>query len=148
MSYQERRSLVNLISSVLITVLYAAVMLQRFPDADPYAPEIFHYWGSFFLLLIPVNIVARIIIFIVFYIVNTIATREEEPSLEDERDKLIDLRGTRNGLYTFMLGFILAMASLVLDVPPSGMFIILIGAGVASEVVGDLSQFIYYRRGF
>ena len=148
MSFQERRSLVNLASAVLITVIYAAYVLPRMPEADPYSKEIFHFWGSFFLLLIPVSIVARIVVFIVFYIINTIATREEEPSITDERDKLIELRANRNGFYVFVLGFLIAMASLVMEMPPSTMFIILICSGIASEVISDASEFVYHRRGF
>jgi hypothetical protein len=43
MSYQERRAVVSLVSSIAIPVVYTAYMLQRYPDADPYAPDIFHY---------------------------------------------------------------------------------------------------------
>ncbi|MCC6615696.1 MAG: hypothetical protein IT320_19660 [Anaerolineae bacterium] len=148
MSYQERRSLVNLISTILITLLYWSYMFQRYPQADPYSPEVFHFWGSFFLILIPVSIVARIVIYIIFEIVNVIATREEEAGITDERDKIIELKSNRNGLYLFMIGFVVAMASLVASQPPSTMFAILIVSGLATEVIGDISQFIYYRRGF
>jgi hypothetical protein len=48
----------------------------------------------------------------------------------------------------FVIGFVLAMGSLVVDVPPAGMFTILFCAGVVSEIVSELSQFYYYRRGF
>lgn len=147
MSYQERHSIVNLISTIAITVLYSAYMLQRYPQADPYSPEIFRYWGSFFLVLIPVSIIARIIIEIIFTILNTIATREEVPPITDERDRFIALKSTRNALYTFTAGFLIAMVALVMDNPPATMFIILIGAGVASTVVDDLSQVYFYRRG-
>lgn len=148
MSYQERLSLVNLISTILVTALYAAYMVQRYPDVSPYSKEVFHFWGAFFLILIPVTIVTRIVIYIVFAIINAIATREEDPPITDERDKLVELRASRNSLYVFALGFVLAMGSLVVELPPSVMFIVLICAGVMSEVVSEISQFYYYRRGF
>jgi dolichol kinase len=94
-----------------------------------------------------VSIIARIIIEIIFTILNTIATREEIPSIIDERDKLIGLKATRNGLYTFIAGFLIALGSLAMDNPPATMFIILLGAGVASTIVDDLSQVYFYRRG-
>ena len=94
------------------------------------------------------SIVAKIIIYILFSIVNMIATREEEPSITDERDKLIELKATRNSLYVFGAGFLVAMGSLVMEMPPSAMFIILICAGIVSEMISDLSQFYFYRRGF
>lgn len=148
MSYQERRSIVNLISTILITTVYAALMIQRYPQADAYSPEIFHFWGAFFLLLIPVSVVSRIVIYIIFSIINTIATREEEADITDERDRLIELKATRNSLYVFSLGFVLAMASLVLSMPPATMFILFILAGIVSEMVSDIMQFYFYRRGF
>ena len=148
MAFQERRSLVNLMGTVLITAFYCAHMFQRYPGGSPYSPDAFHFWGSFFLILVPVTIVAKIVIYIAYSIVNTIATREEEPSITDERDKLIELKATRNSLYVFSVGFLVAMASLVISQPPSVMFILLICSGFVSEVVSDLSQFYFYRRGF
>ncbi|HEX2906617.1 MAG TPA: hypothetical protein VHO69_07150 [Phototrophicaceae bacterium] len=148
MSYQEKRSLVNIASTILITALYAAFMMQRYPAADPYSREVFHFWGSFFLILIPISIVARILIYIVFSIFNYIATREEEPPIIDERDKLIELRAGQLSLYGFAVGVMLAMGSLVVEQPPSVMFIILICAGVVSEIISELAQFYFYRRGF
>ncbi len=148
MSFQERRSIVNLVSTILITALYSAYMVQRFPEGNAYSPDVFRFWGAFFLILIPVTIVARIGIYIVFYIANTIATKEEEPSITDERDNLIELKSTRYSLYVFGFGFLLAMGSLVIELPPSVMFIILIGSGLVSEMVSEISQFYFYRRGF
>ena len=81
MSFQERRAIVSLIGSILITVLYSVYMLQRYPEGDTYSPAVFHFWGSFFLILIPVTIVAKIVIYILFSIANAIATREEEPPI-------------------------------------------------------------------
>jgi hypothetical protein len=148
MSYQERRSLVNLTSTIVVTILYSAYMIQRYPQVGLYAPEVFHFWGSFFLILIPVSIVARIIIYILFAIANAIATREEDVPITDERDKLVEFKSQLNSGYIFVIAFILAMGSLVFGMPPAGMFIILLLGGLVSEVIGDILQFYYYRRGF
>ncbi len=148
MSFQERRALISLISTLLIAGLYSAYMLQRQPSADPYAPETFQFWGTFFVLLIPVSIASRIVINIVFMIMNTIVTRETETEKRDERDNLIELKATRNSLYSFAIGVILAMGALALNQPPNVMFILLIIAGVTAEVVSELSQFYFYRRGY
>lgn len=147
MSYQERRAIVSLISNVLITGVYSAIMFQRYPEGDAYSPDVFRFWGSFFMLLILVSIVSKIIIFIIFSIIDTIATREEIPSITDERDRLIEWKSTRYSLYTFTAGFVLAMGSLVLDMPPSTMFIILFGSGFVASIINDVSEFFFYRRG-
>jgi uncharacterized membrane protein len=148
MSYQERRAIVALFSTILITLVYSAFMLQRYPEADPYSAEIFHFWGSFMLILIPVSIVAKIVIAIAFVIANTVATREIEPDLTDERDRLIELKAQRNSFYIFALGFVLAMGSLVVGQPPATMFIILLAGGLLSDIVSELSMIFFYRRGF
>ncbi len=148
MSYQERRSLVNLIGSILVTTLYSAYMIQRYPEAGWYAPEVFHFWGSFFLILIPVTIVARIVIYILFAIISAVTTREEEPAITDERDQLIEIKSQIKSAYVFGIGFVLAMVALVLGMPPAVMFILLLLGGVVSEIISDISQFYFYRRGF
>lgn len=148
MSYQERRVVVSIISTVLINAIYSVYMLQRYPEASPYSVEIFHFWGSFFLILILVSVVAKILIYILFTIINAIATREEEAPITDERDKMIELKSTQTALYVFALGFVLAMVSLVFNTPPTGMFLILFAAGFGSDIASDIAQFVFYRRGF
>ncbi len=148
MSHQETRSLVNLFSTLIVTGLYAAYMIQRYPEAAPYSPEIFRFWGAFFLILIPVSIVARIITYIVFHIAHAILTREEPPTITDERDKSIELKAQTGSGYLFILGFILAMGSLVIDTPPTVMFIILLLSGFGSQVLSEMLTFYFYRRGF
>lgn len=148
MSYQEWRSLLSLISAILIPVFFSAIRLQSYPNVDAYAPDVFRFWGEFFMILVAVSIVARIVIHIIFSILHTIATRQAEPDITDERDRLIELRSTRNALYVFGLGFLLAMGTLALDQPPTMMFLALLLTGMMSEIVSDASQFIAYRRGF
>jgi hypothetical protein len=147
MSYQERKALVNLVSTIGIMVVYAWVMMGRYPAVGDYAPEVFRFWGIFFVILIPVSIVARIVIYIVFSILNTVATREAEPDISDERDKLIELKASRNTGFVLGAGIVLALASQVIALPPSIMFVLLIGAGMVGEMVSDISTFIYYRKG-
>lgn len=148
MSYQERRALVSLASTLLINGVYAAAVLPRMPQDGAYAPALFHFWGSYFLVLIGVSIVARIFIHIVFSIMNAIATQEQEPGFKDERDRLIEMKMLRNSGLAFILGFVLAMLSLVFSMPPVVMFGLLLCSGIFSEVVSDISQYYFYRRGY
>jgi hypothetical protein len=147
MSYQERRAIVGILATVLISAGYAAFMLPRHPIDDPYSPTVFRYWGEYFVVLIVVSIVVRIIIAIVFSILNTIVTQEREPSFTDERDKLIELKAMRNGFYGFVVGFMLAMLALMNEQPPSTMFLILLAGGIFSELISHISEFWFYRWG-
>lgn len=148
MSYQERRALISIVTTIAVTALYVAYMAPRYPEADAYSQEIFRFWGHFFLILVPVSIVARIIMEILFVIVNTIATREEVSDRSDERTKLIELKSTRNAMWTFVAGFFLAMGSMAAEVQPSVMFALLIGSGLLASLVSDASDFFFYRRGY
>lgn len=99
------------------------------------------------LTLVLVSIVAHIMISIVFNIVYRITTGEKEPGFADELDKLIDLKATRNSFYVFVLGFLGAMGSLVVDQPSQAMFMILIASGFMSEVTGSVTKLYHYRKG-
>lgn len=147
MTYQEKKSIVTLFSTILIFVLYCLFMYPKYPEGSADITKVFHYWGSFVLVLTLVSIVAHIIISIVFNIFFRVTTGEKEPAFEDELDKLIRLKSIRISFAVFVIGFLLAMGSLVLDRPPSAMFIILIVSGFASDVTGSLSRLYHYRRG-
>lgn len=147
MSYQEKRNIVSLIGTVLIFTLYSRYVFLKYPEGSIASSELFSFWGATILILIPVSIVAKIIIHIVFSIINTIATKEKEPAFTDELDRLIELKATRISHYVFILGFLLAMGSLVMDMQPSVMFIILILSGFMSEVIGVITQLYHYRKG-
>lgn len=147
MSSQERRAIVSLLTTLLLAAIFLVYVLPRYPAGNPYSADVFRFWGWAVVILIPVSIVARIAMSIVFSIAYTMATHEKETSFSDERDKFIELRALRNALYVFTCGFFLAMGSLALGMPPSVMFIVLMCSGYVSGLVGDGSQIYFYRKG-
>ncbi|WP_169088814.1 hypothetical protein [Paenibacillus sp. PL91] len=147
MSFQEKRNIVSLMATLLIFSIYCTYVFQKYQEGSFQTSNDFSFWGAFILILIPVSIVAKIIIHIVFSIVNTIATKEKEPLITDELDRLIALKSTRNSHYVFIIGFLLSMIPLVMEQPPYMMFIILISSGLLSEMVGIITQLYLYRRG-
>ena len=147
MSAHERQAIVSMLTTVLLAVFFVGYLLPRYPAGNPYAPEVFHFWGLAFVILVPVSIVANIAVSIVFSIVHAMATREKTSSFADERDKFIELRALRNALFAFTAGFSLAMGSLAIGMPPSVMFIVLMCSGYGSGLVGNISQLYLYRQG-
>ena len=148
MSYQERRAIVSLLNTILIAVFFFAYLLPRYPAGNAYSADVFHFWGSAVVISIPVSIAINIAVGIAFSIAYAMVTREKERPLTDERDHLIELRDLRITVYLFTAGFFLAMLSLVFDMPPSVMFIILMVSGYVAGIVGYISQIYFYRRGF
>ncbi|MBP1967653.1 hypothetical protein [Paenibacillus aceris] len=147
MTYQEKKSIVSLISTIIIFGSYCLYMYPQYPEGGLESMEIFRYWGSFVLILMLVSIVAHIMISIIFNIVFRITTGEKEPTFMDELDKLIDLKATRNSFVVFILGFLLAMASLVIDQPSQVMFMVLVISGFFSDVTGSVTKLYHYRKG-
>jgi len=147
MPYKERQSIVSLLTTTLVAVVFFVYVLPRYPTGNPYSPAVFHFWGLAVVILIPVSIAANIAVSIAFSIVYSMATQEKTSLVSDERDQLIELRAIRNGLYVFAGGFSLAMGSLAIDMPPSVMFIIIMVSGYGSGLVSNLTQIFLYRRG-
>jgi len=146
-TYQEKKSIVSLISVVLIFASYCLYMYPRHPGGGLESAETLRYWGLFVLILILVSIAANIVIHIVFSIVHRMTSDEQEPTFADELDKLIDLKSMRNSFLVFMIGFVLAMAALTVELPPQTMFIVMISAGFLSEVANSVTKLYHYRKG-
>ncbi len=147
MFYQEKQTIVSLASTILISLFYCANMLQRYQERSANAADDFQFLASAALLLIPVLIVSKIVIYILFSIVNTVVTRQEEPSVKDELDQLINLKATRNFYHVFMAGFVLSLGSAAIGQPPVVMFSLLLLSMIVSGVTLDVSQLYFYRRG-
>jgi len=147
MSYQEKQNIVNIFSGLLITVIYAWMVYQRHIQGQFDLTEDFKTWGIVFLIFIGISIVVRIIIQIIFHIINAIATREENVPVEDERDQLIKLKATRNSYYAFTSGFVLSVLGLALGMPVHWIFVAFVGFGLIAEILDNGSQIYYYRKG-
>ncbi|MEN8698536.1 hypothetical protein [Bacillus infantis] len=147
MTYQEKKSIVSVFSAILIFVSYCLYMYPRFPGGGLESIEALRYWGSFVLFLILFSIVAHIIINIIFNIVFRMTTNEKEPAFADELDKVIELKAYRNSFFVFIIGFLMAMGSLVIFQPSHMMFIILIASGFISDMIGSVTKLFHYRRG-
>ena len=147
MSYQEKQNIVNISSGLLITLVYSWIIYQKHLEGTFNLTEDYGKWGVIFLIFMGVSIVARIIIQIVFHIINAIATREMDVPVTDERDKLIKLKSTRNSYFAFASGFFLSVMALALGFQAYTMFIAFVGFGLIAEIIDNLSQIYYYRKG-
>lgn len=113
------------------------------------AATVFQFWGRAVLLLMGVQVVMVIIGQIMLAILHTITVGKEDiPTFEDERDKLIDLKATRNTSIVFGVGFVLSMIVLAVGITPALMPVIMLVSMMAAEILGNLSKLYFYRRGY
>ena len=147
MQYQEIRSIVYLASTLAASALYALTIRIAYPNQLSQASDDRVFWAAVILIFIPVLIVFRIVVTIIFAIIHKIRTDEDTVNQEDELDKLIDLKATRVFYNVFMAGVVLALLGQALGLPLSGFFLMLGGAIVAAGLTLDLTQLFFYRRG-
>jgi ABC-type amino acid transport system permease subunit len=151
MSFQQKNITVSLVNFSLILGFFLFRVIQMIQTDDFVSENIFRLWGITIGLAIVVTIIGTILTHIVSAILEVIRTGNEDPKIEDiedERDKLIDLRGTRITYIVSSLGVFLSMLTFVFDQPPLVMFTLLIFFGLIAQITGDVSRLVLYRRGF
>ena len=164
MSYQEKRTVVSIVSGALILAAYCFYAFGRY-ESQAIAPDDLKFWASTILIFIGIGIVASIIIQIVFHILLSISIavkktiqdedcddKEIEKSIsaeiiEDEMDKLIELKSTRVGFFFAGFGFIAALVSLVLNYSTAVMINILFFSFSVGSMLEGFAQLYFYRRG-
>lgn len=150
MSYQEKNIAVSL-SIFSLILAFCLIRLLQMVQTDSFTPpNVFRLWGIIIVLAIVGTISVTILTHIISAIIEAIRTREEPDvqGIQDERDTLIDLRGTRITYIVSSLGVLAAMLAFVLGQPALVMFTLLILAGIFAQIVGDIARLYLYRRGF
>jgi hypothetical protein len=164
MSYQEKRTIVSTLTGILILVAYCLYASNQH-RAGLIAPTDLKSWAVMILIFIGIGIAASIVIQIVYHILLSISVAvqkkiENESTddalieksiqaqmVEDEMDKLIELKSMRVGFFLAGAGFIAALVSLALNYPAVVMLNILFLSFLASGLLEGMAQLYYYRRG-
>lgn len=151
MSYKEKNVIASFIcfSLILVVVLTSLIGMVR---TDSFTSgNVFGLWAGVIVMAVVVTILLTILTHTVGAIIEAIRTRSDDPKIddtEDERDRLIDLLGTRATFLVTSLGSLVAMLTYVFGQSPLVMFSLLIVFGVAGQVLGDAYRLLLYRRGF
>jgi hypothetical protein len=158
MSYQEKRTLTSIVTGALVIAAYC---IYAFGKIHPQAADLTNlkFWATTMLIFIGIGVVAAIVIQIIFHILLSISIAIKEGSdkeiekkveaavVEDEMDKLIELKSMRLGFGICGAGFIAALISLVLGYPAAIMLnILFLSFSLGSLFEGVLSLH-YYRTG-
>jgi uncharacterized membrane protein len=160
MSYQEKRTIASLVSGILVLVAYGIFALGKL-QSETYDPANLKFWAITMLIFIGIGIVATIIIQIVFHILMaiSIAIKEKESDeavitktieasfVEDEMDKLIELKASRIGFAFAGFGFVIGLVLLAFDGTPSLMLNILFLSYSIGSLCEGFGSLYYYRKG-
>ena len=150
MSYQEKNITVSLVSYILIAGYYLVNLFQMLQEGELVSSKLFGLWATVILATIIVIIIATILTNIVLTIVESIKAKTYETPrfIEDERDKLIELKGMRSSYITFSIGVLISVLFFVFGQPPLVMISMIVFFAIAAEIIGGISQIYLYRRGF
>ncbi|NDJ52547.1 MAG: hypothetical protein GYB68_05590 [Chloroflexi bacterium] len=150
MAFQERNTVASLtVSSLLLAFFGPRITTMLLNDAF-LAENLFQLWLIVIVGMILGTIAVTILANIVHGAVYMASTQQEPDSLEyeeDERDQLIELKGTRVAYVVFSFGVFFAMLSFVINQSPLPMFALLIASGLVAQMVGNVSRLFRYRAG-
>ena len=164
MSYQEKRTWTSILSGVIILAAYCIYAFGKY-NSGGVDPGDLKFWATTMLIFLGIGIGVTIIIQIIFHILLSISIavkkkildenssdKEIEKSIalemvEDERDKLIELKSMRIGFIIAGIGFVGALISLVVNYSPMVMLNILYFSFGIGSLVEGVGQLVYYRRG-
>ncbi|QNL19383.1 hypothetical protein HXX25_08685 [Hyphobacterium sp. CCMP332] len=144
MSFQEKSNALMLGAIVLVYGGYFALVLGSPVMTDGELNTEIGLLMSNGLILVTVGALVTIAIFghIVIALLN-----HKEAGSEDERDKLIEMRGDQRGGFVMGVFAVCAMGLAMIATPHFWIVNTILGGLVAAEIVKAVSKLIDYRRG-
>jgi len=164
MSYQVKKTMASILSGAVVLAAYCIYAFSRY-QAGMLSPVDLRSWAATMLIFIGIGIAAAVVIQIVFHILFSISIAIKEnikngkcdeqeiertikvEMIEDEMDKLIELKSMRIGFIFAGIGFVGSLVSLVLNYPPVVMINILFIAFSLGSLLEGFTQLYYYKRG-
>jgi len=147
MSHQEKRNLAGLASLLITSGAYALIIFQRYQALGLDTTNDLRFWGVAIVTLLPVLFISQLLGYIIFIIANSLITKEKSVTIEDELDKLIDLKAISISFYIFTLGVIASVGLLIFGLPPRAVFISIAISLIIASVMAFVSKMIHYKRG-
>lgn len=164
MSYQEKKTLVSILSGILVFGAYFYYTYGKY-QSGAIALDDLKFWAITMLIFIGIGIAATIVIQIVFHILLSIGIAIKEKAcekeysdkeierkielemVEDEMVKLVERKASSFSLGFIGVGFIIALVALVLNYSPTVMLNILFISFFVGSICDGVAQFYFYKRG-
>jgi hypothetical protein len=164
MSYQEKKTGTSIFTGAVVLAAYCIYAFGQY-NSGAVMPGDLKFWAVTMLIFIGIGVAASIVIQILFHILLSISIavkekiRDEQCDdkgiekkielelVEDERDKLIELKSMRIGFAIAGVGFVGALVALVLNYSPVVMLNILYISFCIGSLFEGVGQLYYYRKG-
>lgn len=167
MYYQEKKTIASIITGLLILAAYSIYGISKYQEVGANLLNDLKFWAAAMLIFIGGGIVIAILIQIVFHIILAVANEVakevsnkakckgseetyeglEIAEFEDEMDKLIALKAMKNSFVLVGVGFVVALVSLYMKMPPAIMLNIIFISFSLGSLFEGFSQLYFYRKG-
>ena len=152
LSLKQRTALVTLSSFTLILGYYLVNLLPHVLMGTLEEASLKALWITVIVGTIAITVLGLIVTQIIATSITAVKegpeVAEAEADFVDERDKLIDLKGSATAYGFASTGTTLAMVLYLFDQPAEVMFSLLIFAGLLAQIAGDIRRLWEYRKGF
>jgi hypothetical protein len=146
MGNAEKNVYIALISTVIVFVCYCLILIIYWEDYQ--TTDATRLVGKSIFFLMIASAVTNFGLRALLKIISSIRNPSCEPSIVDERDKMIELNGLQVSYLVFTLGFVTAMLTLWSGCSPDIAFNIIIFSLALGEILSGTVKIIQYRRGF
>lgn len=150
MTFQQKNTVVTLATFSLILTLFLMRLMQLIQGDNFTQPTLVRLWLMVVLLAVVATIAALILTHGVSAAILAIRTNDGDPEyddLVDDRDRFIDLKGTRLTYTVTSLGSFLAMLTFALGQSALIMFTLLVFFGLVAQIAGDVRRLHLYSQG-
>jgi hypothetical protein len=164
MSYQEKRTITNIFTGVVVLIAYCIHAFGKYQSGMVESGDL-KFWASTMLIFIGIGIVVAIIVQIVFHILLSVSIavqkkiqdrnfdeKEIEKTIqsemvEDEMGKLIGLKSERIGYITLGAGLVLGLFAIVFNYSTAVFLNILFISFSLGSILEGFTNLYYFRRG-
>ena len=157
MTYNSKKNITSMAAGIITITAYIVYALsERAPTQEDITT-----WAKLMLVFIGIGVAVQIVIQIIFHVTLSIriATKEHEQDdktveriiastvVEDERDKLINLKALRIGYICAGAGLLIALFTLAGGAPVVIALHIAVGSGAVASLVEGCAGILFHERG-
>jgi hypothetical protein len=160
MPYQSKKTITSMVVGALILVEYCIYAFGRY-SSGAIAEGNLKFWAGTMLVFIGIGVVATIILQIIFHIALSIGIavkdracdekeidkRIEATVIEDEMDKLIELKSSQIGFVLAGVGFVSALILLVLGYSTVVMLNVMYLSFLVGSLMEGAASLYFYGKG-
>jgi len=160
MSYQSKKTITSMVGGALVLAEYCIYAFGRY-SSGAIAEGNLKFWAGTMLVFIGIGIVVTIILEIVFHIALSIGIavedracdekeidkRVEATVIEDEMDKLIELKSSQIGFVLAGVGFVSGLVLLVLGYSTVVMLNVMYLSFLVGSLVEGAASLYFYGKG-